>query len=238
MTTKEQIDHHVQYCWKQFDMDKLHAAYRSAVHVMYAIGEQIAERDRRILRGELGEWDEYLPIEHEDIARFTEQTPFPRCMITNHIVDGERITQLSYNGLLPLYFFKNGASKDKQMEIESYRKIVKDYYIRATLDALKLLPTAETPEKKNKAFIYLCYFFKDLKIRDLDNRNRSVLINAARYGLLIDGDEWEKLAIMEEGFLNVNKRNHVSMFISNRNSALKVVEYVNSLYQNGYSFWV
>lgn len=236
--TKEQVEQHIEWCWKRFDMEKMHEAYRSAANAMYAIGDQIAERDRAILRGELGEWEEYIPFEDESMPKFTPKTPFPRCLIKIHLLEGERVAQLSYGGALPLHFRTRTTERDKLLEIEAYQKRVKQHYLAATLDALQLLPTEQQPDRKQRAFIYICHFYKDLKIRDLDNRNRSVLINAARFGNLVDGDEWQKLSVMEEGFLDIDRQNHVSVFISSRDKAMKVVEYVNSLYQNGHRFRV
>lgn len=234
--TKEQLDHYIAVSWERFDIERLLETYRMSAQVMYAIGEQVAQRDREVLRGKLGDWGEYIPDKDETLPRFTKNTPYPRCIITNHIIEGEKIVQLSYDGMLPLYFLKKNVLKEKDMEIDSYLKSVENYYFRATNDALALLSSDEHPEPKTKAFLYVCHFYSDLKIRDLDNRNRSVLINAARYGRLIDGDEWEKMSYMEEGFLDIAKKNHISMFISSRKNGLKTVEYVNDLYQKGHLF--
>jgi len=43
---------------------------------------------------------------------------------------------------------------------------------------------------------------------------------------------------MESGYLDFDKKNHVSVFISSQEIGLKMVEYVKNLYRNGHRFRV
>lgn len=146
---------------------------------------------------------------------------FPSCRFKQHDIGGEVVYQLSYDGMLPLY------DKDKK-----YTTQLRDYYTISTLEAVgdKAVNCFE------HGFIYICHFFKDLVVRDLDNRNRRLLINAIRYGGFIKDDSWEKIEIMESGFLDIAKSNHVEVFIGNQKNGLKMVKYVNEKYQNGHDF--
>lgn len=243
--TDEDYQKYYDRNWDALEMDEMEETYRMMVRSTFSIGNQIALRRRMIWTKEELEWEERVfdnnGVEKEDeINKYTPtstaNTPYPRCTITNHDIQGENVIQLSYEGILPLYFQREHVLKEKDMGISSYLKAVEHSYLLATNDALSLLSAAERPKSKNKAFLYVCHFYSDLKIRDLDNRNRSALINSARYGRLIDGDEWEKLSYMEEGYLDVAKKNHISMFISSRENGLKTVGYVNDLYQKGHHF--
>ena len=81
--------------------------------------------------------------------------------------------------MLPLYL------RDKH-----YGNQIKDYYTQATIQAIMEAVAASQTETPvlSSAFIYICHFFEDLLIRDLDNRNRSAIINAIRYAGLIKDD--------------------------------------------------
>lgn len=113
-------------------------------------------------------------------------TRLPTCKVEHvQIVDFEAI-KLEYEGALPLY------DSDKEYEI-----MIRDYYIQATVQALK----KEGVQKRfNKAIMVINHLFaNEWVIRDHDNRNRKHLIDAIRYAGLIENDSWKKLSILEEG---------------------------------------
>src|SRR5690606_9267672 len=83
---------------------------------------------------------------------------------------------------------------------------------------------------------YICHFFEDLLIRDLDNRNRSAIINAIRYVGLIKDDSWKEIEVMESGFLDVNRKNHVQVFVTPSQNALKMIENIREKYRAGHDF--
>ena len=199
-------------------LERIRAAYRHAVLMQLELGKAIAE--------ELKMLDIDLPID----------TPYPPCCVTRHDLGGEAAYQFSYDGMLPLYFDRGGFTRERVMK--EYQDGVRDYYIRATYEGFRALAGHETIEPFGRAFVYVAHFFKDLGIRDLDNRNRSTLINALRNINIIRGDEWTKMSYMEKGFLDIDKRNHVSMFVTEEKNALKLIQYVEEKYKKGHRYRV
>lgn len=210
------------------DQDLLEEIYRESVLQTYRIGKQMESKRRDSSAFEQA-------FEAKEVSLYS---PYPQCRITEHLVEGQLVYQLSYEGMLPLYFEKSPSimkSKEKLAEWTKYHNAVRDYYVQATVDAVRLkepLPTFK------RAFLYHCHFFSNMALRDLDNRNRSALINAARYARLIDSDDWIHLSTMESGFLDVERKNHIQVFISAHENRMSVVKYVDDLYQNGHVFGV
>lgn len=210
------------------DLELLGEIYRESVLQSYRIGKLMEIKRRG--SSEFGQ-----AFEAKEISLYS---PYPQCRITEHLVGGQLVYQLSYEGMLPLYFEKSPKimkNKEKLAEWTKYHNAVRDYYVKATVDAVRLkepLPTFK------RAFFYHCHFFSNMALRDLDNRNRSVLINAARYARLIDSDDWLHLVTMESGFLDVNRTNHVQVFITSHENGMNLVEFVNESYRNGHVFGV
>lgn len=210
------------------DEELLEEIYRESVLHTYQIGKLMESKRRDSPAFEQA-------FEAKEVSLYS---PYPQCQITEHLVEGQLVYQLSYGGMLPQYFDKTPSimkSKDKLVEWTKYQNAVRDYYVQSTVDAVRLkepLPTFK------RAFLYHCHFFSNMALRDLDNRNRSVLINAARYARLIDSDDWIHLSTMESGFLDVERRNHIQVFISAHENRMSVVKYVDDLYQNGHVFGV
>lgn len=210
------------------DQELLESLYRESVLHTYRIG-RLMESKRR---------DSPVFEQAFEAKEVSMYSPYPQCQITEHLVEGQLVYQLSYEGMLPQYFDKTAnimKNKAKLAEWTKYHHAIRDYYIQATADAVRLkepLPTFK------RAFLYHCHFFSNMALRDLDNRNRSVLINAARYARLIDSDDWMHLSTMESGFLDVERKNHVQVFISTYENRMNLVKYVDDLYQNGQVFGV
>lgn len=197
-------------------LEYLRAAYRHAVLMQLQLGKAIAE--------ELKMMDIDVPVD----------TPYPPCYVTRHDLNGEVAYQFSYEGMLPLYFDRGGFTRERVMKV--YQDAVRDYYLQATYEGFRALLGQEEIEPFGRAFVYAAHFFKDLGLRDLDNRNRSVLINALKNVGIIRGDEWQNLTYMEKGFLDIDKRNHVSVFVTDEKNMLKLVEYVEERYKNGHRY--
>ncbi|MGG1880332.1 hypothetical protein ABDI30_22555 [Paenibacillus cisolokensis] len=180
--------------------------YRQAVGLSIKLGKALSERITR------------LP---ESMS--PDPKTYPPCIYSMYMLEDYPVYQLSYQGMLPLY------AKDKQ-----YRSQVNNHYTQATMEATVSLQKA-IPVLKS-AFIYICHFFEDLLIRDLDNRNRSIIINAIRYAGFIKDDSWKEIEIMESGFLDIKRRNHVQVFITPSQNTLKMIEYVREKYKSGHDF--
>lgn len=191
-------------------VEEVEGMYRQAVGLSFKLGKSLAE------------WRTMLPE-----STSPDPKAYPPCIYSTFMLGEYPVYQFSYQGMLPLY------SKDKQ-----YKNQIKNYYTQATMEAVKAsqieAPT-ETPVLKS-AFIYICHFFEDLLIRDLDNRNRSAIINAVRYAGLIKDDSWKEIEIMESGFLDVNRKNHVQVFVTPSQNALKMIENIREKYRAGHDF--
>lgn len=197
-------------------LEYIRSAYRHAILMELYLGKAIAEQLKML--------DIDVPID----------TPYPPCYVTRHELDGEAAYQFSYDGMLPLYFDRGGFSRERVLK--EYQDAVRDYYMRATYEGFRQLAGHETIEPFEQAFVYAAHFFKDMSLRDLDNRNRSVLINALKNVGIISGDEWQSLTYMEKGFLDIDKRNHVSVFITDERNKLKLVQYVEEKHNKGYRY--
>lgn len=203
------------------DLEVLEELYRGTVLQMYRLGKVIEEKIR----------DQPIFEEKFEAKEISLYSPYPQCTITEHDLDGAPVYQLSYPGMLPLYFDKSPSiskNKAKMAEWRHYQNVVRDYYINATVDACRLKNHLRT---FHHAFMYHCHFFSNLSLRDMDNRNRSILINAARYSRLIHSDDWKHLTTMEDGFVDPERQNHVELFITSRENGLKMVNYVHDFYR-------
>lgn len=180
--------------------------YRQAVGLSFKLGKALSE------------WMTMLPE-----STSPDPKTYPPCIYNTYMLEDYPVYQLSYQGMLPLY------AKDKQ-----YRSQISDYYTQATMEAMATSQNAVSV--MNSAFIYICHFFEDLLIRDLDNRNRSVVINAVRYAGFIKDDSWKEIEIMESGFLDVARKNHVQVFVTPSQNALKMIENVREKYTAGNDF--
>ncbi|WP_059051368.1 hypothetical protein [Paenibacillus senegalimassiliensis] len=186
--------------------EEVEGMYRQAVELSFKLGKSLAE------------WRTML---HESTS--PDPKAYPPCIYSTYMMKEYPVYQFSYQGMLPLYL------KDKQ-----YTNQIKDYYTKATLEATVAFQT-EGPALKS-AFIYTCHFFENLMIRDLDNRNRSAIINAIRYAGFIKDDSWKEIETMESGFLDVGRKNHVQVFVTPSQNTLKLIENVREKYRAGHDF--
>lgn len=130
-------------------------------------------------------------------------TRMPTCIV-EHIQTGDfEAIKLEYEGALPLY------DCDKE-----YETMIRDYYIQATIQAVK----KEGIQKRfNKAIMVINHLFaNEWVIRDHDNRNRKHLIDAVRYAGLIENDSWKELSILEEGVGSNDGNDRVLVYVFER----------------------
>lgn len=190
---------------EQKEVVDLEEMYKQAVMLSYKLGEAISER---------------IPLLPESTS--PDSRAYPPCIYSTYMLGEYPVYQFSYQGMLPLYM------KEKQ-----YSNQVRDYYIRATMEATA---QQEDDPSLRSAFIYIGHFFENLLIRDLDNRNRSFLINAVRYAGFIEDDSWKEIEIMESGFLDSARKNHVQVFVTPSQNAVKMIENVREKYTEGHDF--
>ncbi|GIP08189.1 hypothetical protein J1TS5_03590 [Paenibacillus macerans] len=181
---------------KYLRIETIEDLYRQTVMISYSLGEELSER---------------LHMLPDREGYNVDPVIYPPCKFQSLNVIGSPVYQFIYQGMLPLYI------QDKK-----YENKIREYYLRSTMEALE----GQRLEKFDHAFIYLCHFYGDLKVRDLDNRNRRHLINAIRNTGIIEDDCWQRIETMESGFLDLPKSNHVEVFITSRENMINLVEYV------------
>ncbi|MFD1362744.1 hypothetical protein [Lentibacillus salinarum] len=113
------------------------------------------------------------------------------------LVNGYPVFRFSYQGMLPPYEKEN-----------TYKTRIRDYYLRATLDAYDW---KKVDIQFEKAGLLIAHYFKSKMVRDLDNRNRKYLQDGLRATGLIKDDSWRDLSCLEMGFPSEN--NHVQMYV-------------------------
>lgn len=198
---KPEIKEIVDRYFRQFlNIETLEGMYRQLITLSLTVGKELSER-------------RHLLPERESLN--VDPVPYPACQFTQHQLNEAVIYQFSYEGMLPLY------SKEKQ-----YMSNVKEYYISSTLEALR----DEQLVQFKRAFIYICHFYGDLRVRDLDNRNRSHLLNAIRFSGIIQDDSWKKIDVMESGFFDSSSGNHVKVFVVDMEYQLELIKYVKEKY--------
>jgi Holliday junction resolvase RusA-like endonuclease len=58
----------------------------------------------------------------------------------------------------------------------------------------------------------IIYFFKSLRVRDLDNRNRKYLIDAIKKTRIINDDNWQTVTLIEKGIFS-NHDDHIKVYV-------------------------
>src|SRR5699024_7409535 len=117
------------------------------------------------------------------------------------------VYQFSYNGALPPY---EGMTK-------RYIKMMKDYYYMATLkseNALRIIeerPERASTQEEKQAVIFV-HFFRDIKTRDLDNRNKKYILDAIKRTGILEDDSWRHVTLLDIAFLDEGY-NHVQVFV-------------------------
>lgn len=187
---------------KYLNIETIEELYRQAVMMSHALGWELSERRHLLPDREGNNVDPLI---------------YPPCHFQELSIEGNLVYQFDYEGTLPLYM-KNKPYEDK----------IRAYYQGAMIEALE----GRSLLKFDQAFIYVCHFFSNLQIRDLDNRNRRHLINAIRSAQIIEDDRWEFIEIMDSGYLDPQKRNRIELFITSRENAMNLVKYVRDKMRN------
>ncbi|MCP1133341.1 hypothetical protein NKT34_08570 [Paenibacillus polysaccharolyticus] len=197
LTPEENVKSSVDEMYRQYlNIETIEELYRQAVMMSQALGWELSERRHLLPDREGNNVDPLI---------------YPPCYFQELSVGGNLVYQFDYEETLPLYM-KNKPYEDK----------IRAYYQGAMIEALE----GRSLRKFDQAFIYVCHFFSNLQIRDLDNRNRRHLINAIRSAQIIEDDRWEFIEIMDSGYLDPQKRNRIELFITSRENAMNLVEYV------------
>jgi len=106
-----------------------------------------------------------------------------------------------FEDVIPTY---KGASKDKD-----YGRDIQKYYNQSISRQLNM---AEPNVQQEKFVLVIEQYYKDKQVRDLDNRNRKLLIDAIKYNQLIKDDSMQELAIYETG-TNGQPNNETIVFL-------------------------
>lgn len=155
---------------------------------------------------------ERIPFLTESAA--LDPRAYPPCTIQTFALSSIPVYAFRYPGMLPLY------TEEKKFQNE-----LREYYQQATVEAMSSFPQ---PQPFDKAVMYMCHYFSDLRIRDLDNRNRRHLINAMRRAGIIQDDCWEKLSTMEAGFKDSEKNNYIEVYVTDQSNQLELINFVNN----------
>lgn len=180
-------------------VEDLEKAYRESILTSLHLAEMIADRRTSLPESTSPDPKAYPPCTFKWFE-LLETTGIP-------------VYHFSYEGMLPLYSSEKG-----------YQKQLRDYYTQATIEALG----QDRPQPFEQAILLICHFFQDLRVRDLDNRNRRHLINALRAAQIIEDDSWKKISVMEFGLLDSKGKNHVEMFVTSVKNTADLVRYVES----------
>ncbi|MBY9079561.1 hypothetical protein KIH86_03955 [Paenibacillus sp. HN-1] len=173
-------------------------------------------RQAVMLSYKLGEAiSERIPLLPESTS--PDPTAYPPCNFQHFEIKGIPVYQFSYEGMLPLYI------RDK-----AYENQIREYYLRSTMEALRNF----RPQTFNRALIYMCHLFSDLRIRDLDNRNRRHLINALRATRIIQDDNWKEVSFVESGFLDQAGKSRVELFVTERANTVDMIDFVESRFDS------
>ncbi|WP_139490065.1 hypothetical protein [Brevibacillus dissolubilis] len=121
------------------------------------------------------------------------------------------VLKLVMDGMLPFIYEKQDS--------KYYRK-VRDYYIQQFVQFVK---NESITLHFEPAFVFLAHYFPDLRLRDLDNRNKGFIFNGLRHSGIIGDDNWRKLAYMEAGFLDA-MHPRVEIFVTDASNMGKLIE--------------
>lgn len=110
------------------------------------------------------------------------------------------VFHFAYEGALPLYDEENSE----------YNSMIRSYYYNATFDAYDYSKLS-LPMMEDATIIFV-HYFNDMKIRDLDNRNRKFIQDAIKLTGIIEDDNWQNVWNLEIAFYDKNKC-HVQVYV-------------------------
>jgi hypothetical protein len=136
----------------------------------------------------------------------------PKCKVQIYHHLSEAVIQLSFDGMLPMY------DSDRK-----YKNAIRDYYIQSTIQALDW---DKVNIRFQHGFIYIAHFYRDLKVRDYDNRNRKSLLDAIRTTGIIKDDDWRSITILEKGFKD-DAKDHLEIFVGEYGYIHEVIQLID-----------
>ena len=123
----------------------------------------------------------------------------PLSRVSHEIIENIPYFQFSYDGMLPHF-----NEKDNE-----YLSMVRNYYLRATLDSYNF---KKVDYVFGEAVIVFAQYFKDDIIRDLENRNKKYIQDAIKATGLIRDDHWSAVWNVDVGFSDTES-NHVQVYL-------------------------
>lgn len=149
--------------------------------------------------------------ENDQAVRRT--TVYPMAKVQPLIIEGYPVFQFGYEGLLPTH---------KEDDYE-YLSLIRNYYFCATFDSYDF-KKLKLPAMKEVVIIFVQYF-KNKKIRDLDNRNKKYIQDAIRQTNLFGDDHWQNVWNIDIGFLD-KERDHVQVYVVERKNVVSFMDYL------------
>src|SRR5699024_10258595 len=97
---------------------------------------------------------------------------YPPANIEKFVFNDSTVFQFSYHGALPTH---RGMSKQ-------YNDLIRSYYHNATASSFSKLELGSVDRIKdtNKIAVIFAHFYKNLRARDLDNRNKKYVLDAIK----------------------------------------------------------
>lgn len=138
---------------------------------------------------------------HIKIEKYSEQAAIRNTFINNNpiLMNDYQVLMFYFDSVLPSY-----KTKDK-----NYGQTVASYY---NLAIARQLTTVTQNLQGEEFVIFIEQHFKDMQLRDLDNRNRKLLIDALRHNLVFKDDSYKYISIFEEAY-NVRNQNEMIVYI-------------------------
>lgn len=114
------------------------------------------------------------------------------------IINGYKVYQFSLQGTLLLNKVKDKTTIDHSKK-----------YIEGCICNTYDIKKNDLPLKKARVFIQ--HFYSNYIIRDLDNRNHKLIIDALRYACIIQNDSWQHLSLDISG--HKDDTDHVQIYV-------------------------
>lgn len=210
-------------------LSELEAAYRDKKLELDEIERELILRRELVSDMRL----QLIANESKDSKFFHVTCTFNSLEVENHLV-----YHLSLEGRLPMYlghkdyYGTNTVNRlQQQRKDRAYKKNLHIQYIHSILNQISNEREAGKQIVTIKpAFVYICHLFKDESRRDLDNRNRGIIINGLKLGKITADDNWKNIHLAESGFLSNENKDSVEVFITYYSNGLNLQNLVRKLY--------
>lgn len=124
---------------------------------------------------------------------------YPLAKVSHEVIEDIAYFQFSYDGMLPHF-----NERDNE-----YLSMIRNYYLRATLDSYDFKKVDYTFEE---AVIVIAQHFKNNIIRDLENRNKKYIQDAIKATGLLRDDHWSAVWNVDVGFSDTES-DHVQVYL-------------------------